>query len=256
MINVSEIVSLFQLKKGDIVLVASDMMSLALRARETKSKFNLNEWIDKLIEEIGDEGTLLFPTYNWDFSNGLGFDYKNTFSKTGSLSKTALMRNDFTRTNHPIYSFAVWGKDQEKLNSMNNRSSFGEDSPFGYLHKNGAKMIMINVDYQNSFTFVHYVEEMEQVEYRFSKEFTGQIIDVNGVERIDTYSMYVRDIDKGVQTRVNPIGDLIEKQGAAICHIEDNVSYRVIDLKKAYEIIRQDILYNNAEKLHFKETKG
>jgi aminoglycoside 3-N-acetyltransferase len=136
---------------------------------------------------------------------------------------------------------------------MNNKSAFGSDSPFAYFHRNNAKMVMIDVDYQNSFTFVHYVEEMKQVDYRYMKEFSGAYVDEKGHESLETYSMYVRDVEKGVKTQVEPIGEELEKQGATIVFRLDDVRYRVVDLKKAYEIIRQDILHNEAEKLYFIE---
>jgi len=59
------------------------------------------------------------------------------------------------------------------LLSFTNESSFGSDSPFAYLHREKGKMLMIGVDYQSSFTFVHYVEECRQVNYRYIKTFNG-----------------------------------------------------------------------------------
>ncbi|QNK87239.1 AAC(3) family N-acetyltransferase [Sporosarcina sp. resist] len=250
MMDYDKVIASFNLQKGDVVLIGSAMKGLALAARKVGEKLDLDKLIDKLIEEIGAEGTLLFPTYNWDFCSGIAFDYNNTVSKTGALSKAALKRNDFSRTKHPIYSFAVWGKDKERLISMNNKSAFSADSPLAYLHKNDAKMVMIDVDYQNSFTFFHYVEEMEQVAYRYMKEFTGTYIDENDETRIDTYSMYVRDIEKGVLTKVDDMGDEIDRKGVATVSVVHDVECRVVDLNRSYELIRYDIIHNEAKKLY------
>jgi len=214
-----------------------------------EGKLDLNIFIDSLINKIGKNGTLLFPTFNWGFCSGETFDYNKTVSNTGALTNTALKRDDFTRTKHPIYSFAVWGKDKEKLYNMNNKSSFGEDSPFAYLHRNKAKMLTIGLCYQNSFTFVHYVEEMEKVGYRFMKDFTSKYIDKFGNESIRTYSMNVRDLDKGVVTKINPIGDEMESRGTSTHKSINNVDFYLIDLNKSYDVIRGDIINNNAKKL-------
>ena len=85
---------------------------------------------------VGQEGDLLFPTFNWGFCSGRGFNYKETPSESGSLSKLALNRNDFIRTKHPIYSFSVKGKEQEILYELDDESGWGKDSLFAYFHKN------------------------------------------------------------------------------------------------------------------------
>ncbi|MFZ3577522.1 AAC(3) family N-acetyltransferase [Virgibacillus sp. DJP39] len=248
-VSYKEIVDLFQIDEGDTVLVGSDITRLAVEALRNGEKLDLNFFIDSLINKIGGKGTLLFPTFNWGFCNGEKFDYNNTVSKTGALTNAALKREDFIRTQHPIYSFAVWGKDKDKLLNMNNKSSFGEDSPFAYLHRMKAKMLTIGLCYQNSFTFAHYVEEMEKVDYRYMKDFTSKYIDKLGNESVRTYSMNVRDLDRSVVTKINPIGKEMEKREVSKCQSVNNVDFYLIDLNKAYDVIREDILYNGAKKL-------
>lgn len=238
------------IEKGDTILVASDIRILGLEAMRHKEKFNLNDLIVAFIEKIGDEGTLLFPTYNWDFCSGIEFNYKETPSKTGSLSSAALRRDDFIRTKHPIYSFAVTGKDAYYLSNLNNKSAFGVDSPFAYLYEKKAKMVMLGVDYQQSFTYVHFVEEQEKVPYRYLKQFNADYKDHNGKIHQETYSMYVRDLEKGVITRVNPIGEVMERLGASDHKVMNKVDFHVIDLEKAYHIIQDDIRNNKARNLY------
>lgn len=248
-VSYRNLVDQFDICQGDIVLVGSDITRIAVQSIRNGEKLDLNIFIDSLMNKIGESGTLLFPTFNWGFCNGETFDYNTTVSKTGALTNAALKREDFTRTQHPIYSFAVWGKDKEQLYNMNNKSSFGEDSPFAYLYRNKAKMLTIDLCYQNSFTFVHYVEEMEKVDYRYIKDFTSKYIDKAGNESIRTYSMNVRDLDKGVVTKINPIGEEMESRGTSRHKFINNVDFYVIDLNKSYEVIREDIIYNDAKKL-------
>ena len=94
-----------------------------------------------------------------DFCIGKEYDIRSDKSETGSLSKVALQRSDFRRTKHPIYSFAVSGKDREKLLSLDDQSGWGPNSLFAYFHKSGAKNLFIGIDYKNGFTFDHYFEE-------------------------------------------------------------------------------------------------
>ena len=73
--------------------------------------------------------------------------------------------------------------------------------------------MVIGLDYTNSMTYFHHIEEMVGVDYRYMKDFTGEIIDKNGNAAQDTFSMLVRDIEKGVITEVNPMGALMEEAG-------------------------------------------
>ena len=74
---------------GDIVLFTSDAVRLGYYFHKNKENFDINELLDLILNKIGTAGTVLFPTYNWDFCKGIQFDYKNTPSQTGSLSQAA-----------------------------------------------------------------------------------------------------------------------------------------------------------------------
>lgn len=238
------------IKEGDILLLGSDVLTLAWNLREKEIKFNTETFIRSLMECIGDEGTLMFPTFNWDFCNKAFFDYHHTPSATGALSTTALNMNEFVRTKHPIYSFAVSGKFRNQLLELNNISAFGEDSPFAFLHKNKGKMLMIGVEYQNSFTFAHYVEQQEKVLYRFEKEFVGEYIDESGKSSNKMYSMNVRDLEKKVQTQLTPIGKEIDQLSNTIIKYFYDVRFRLLHLDEVYRVIADDIAENAGGKLH------
>jgi len=140
-----DIVSQLDIKKDDIVLVSSDILKLMIVCRNNNENFDPNKFIDTIIEKIGEYGTLLFPTYSWDFCNGNNFDYNNTLSNCGGLCNIALKRKDFKRTRHPIHSFTVWGRDQDYLYKLSNITSWGSDSPFDYLYKNALYIHRISL---------------------------------------------------------------------------------------------------------------
>ena len=95
------------LGKGERIYVTSDVKSLLYGLMHNDDETDLNILIDGIIDIIGEEGSLVFPTFNWSFCSGEPFDYHKTAAKTGSLGKIALARDDFKRTKHSIYSFAV-----------------------------------------------------------------------------------------------------------------------------------------------------
>ena len=77
------------ISRGDAVYVISDMFDLSKAYHEAGAKLDLNVLIDGLWDIVGPEGTLLFPTFNWDFCKGIGFDVLKTPCKTGALPKAA-----------------------------------------------------------------------------------------------------------------------------------------------------------------------
>lgn len=249
-VQLKDIAGILDIGKGDTLLVSSDLKRLLFQCLEHEDSTDLNVFLESLMQAVGTEGTILLPTFNWDFCNGITFDYRRTPSRTGSLGKMALKRRDFVRTKHPIYSFAVWGKDAGKLYEMENRDSFGQDSPFAYLREVQAKNLFIDVSYQDSFTFAHYVEEWEgKVPYRYVKNFTAGYIDGQAKEEERTYSMFVRNLDLNVQVTINPMEEQFARAGVVQAYAINGVDFRLLDLGKAYELMKEDILHNRSRNL-------
>jgi aminoglycoside 3-N-acetyltransferase len=162
---------------------------------------------------LGPQGTLIMPTFNFDFNKGVPWDVRTTPSKMGIL--TELVRKDprARRVFHPFYSFAILGRHADMLGSLRYKSSYERNSVFGKLRDLDGKIMVIGLSYNDSMTFFHHIEQMEGVDYRFLKQFTGEVTDENGTTYTDTFEMLVRDIDRGVMTMVDPMGKLMEEAG-------------------------------------------
>jgi len=248
-IKLKDMINCLGLQKGDKIWIASDMKRVLYNCIENGDDTDLNVFIDSIIDVIGETGTILIPTFNWDFCQGKTFDYYKTPCKTGILGKVALKRSDFKRTKHPIYSFAVWGADQEELCAKDYKSSFGIESPFTYCKEHNAKNIFIDVECQHSFTFVHYVEEMEGITYRYLKDFTAEYIDENGHSSTRTYSMNVRDLSEDIFITIYPFEEEFVKAGASRRHIVNDIDIKVIDMGTVYPIIADDVNNNRSRKI-------
>lgn len=248
-ISYQKLPSILKIEKGDVILLTSDITDLFLQCQENGEILDVNILLDNFQEAIGEEGTLLIPTYNWGFCQGKAFDYKKTPSKTGAIGNAALRRKDFTRTKHPIYSFAVWGKDAVKLAEMDNIESFGPDSPFAYLEQVDAKNVFIGASLRNSFTYIHYIEQKLKVPYRFSKVFRSHYIDQDKVDTVRDYSMYVRDLDLDVVCAPNPFVDILYANQVVQHGLINGVPYEVIRFSEVTPYIQNDILYNRSKNL-------
>ena len=248
-ISYKMIPSVLKIEKGDVVLLTSDITDLFLQCQDNGEILDVNILLDHFQEAIGEEGTLLIPTYNWGFCQGKPFDYKKTPSKTGAIGNAALRRNDFIRTKHPIYSFAVWGKDADKLVAMENIESFGADSPFAYLEQVNAKNVFIGASLRNSFTYIHYIEQKLGAKYRYSKMFKSHYIDQNKVDTIKEYAMYVRDLDLGVVCAPDPFVDTLYANHIVQHGLINGVPFEVIRFNDVTPFIQDDILHNNSKNL-------
>ncbi len=236
-------------REGDTLFISSDITFLMYNAMQSKYNGGLDGIIDLLQELVGTSGNLIFPTYNWGFCKGKKFDYDKTPSETGSLTECARRRSDFVRTQHPFYSCAVWGKDRDLLYNNNYRDSFGPESIFAWLERKGAKNLFINVPYEHSATFIHFVEERCGVPYRFIKEFTAEYKHPDGHESRETYSMFVRPLDQDVENTSAPMGEIFQKKGA-VCETMFGDSYlRLLDMRQAFALVEQDIRFNNSGRI-------
>ena len=102
-IRLKDTVKHWGLKTGDRIMISSDVKRLLYDCATHGDDTDMNVLIDGIIDLIGPDGTILIPTFNWDFCKGKTFDYYKTPCKTGSIGKAALKRKDFRRTKHPIY---------------------------------------------------------------------------------------------------------------------------------------------------------
>ena len=235
-----------EIKKKDFIFLVSDITKLMFYFKKKNINFDINCFLDTILEAIGIDGTLVLPTYNWDFCKGVDFNYKKTQSVTGVLGKVALKRDDFIRTTNPIYSFAVAGKEKNNLYNLKHSSCFGEDSPFSYFHKKNVKYLSIGVDYKFlGFTPVHYVEEKVGVSYRYFKDFKGKYVDENGEEKNVIYKFYVKDLSKVSMTGIKAETDhQLISIGAMKKYYFCEENFMTIYLRPALDHLIQDSTIN------------
>jgi aminoglycoside 3-N-acetyltransferase len=203
------------LNEGDLVLVHSSLKGLLLKLKDEFGEIISPKIIyDSLLNTLGEKGTLILPLYNFDFPNTRYFNINETSSQMGALTEIGRNQVKAVRTGHPIYSFSVFGKMSFEFEGINNKSGYGVDSPFAKIKELNGKIAIIGLTDQNSMTSYHFVEEQNLVNYRYFKDFTGRYVDNYGNESIRTYSLFVRDIEKGVKTDVNRMMDYLWEIGA------------------------------------------
>ncbi|MCM1047356.1 MAG: AAC(3) family N-acetyltransferase [Clostridiales bacterium] len=237
--------------EGSLLYVSSDITMLmyrlsrvyGIRSEKEKNEF-MHQFVDMFKEMAGMEGTLMFPMFTWVFCHGGEYDVRKTPGETGALGNWILEnRKDFKRTAHPLYSFMVAGKDTELLCNMNNKSAWGIDSPFAYLHRAHGKNLLVNVTLERCFTFTHYVEECLKVPYRYFKDFQGIYVDGHGNRERRIYTQFVRDL--AIESKQVTPDDCLDKAGAAVSAEYDHNTLKLVDLEKAYPVVVENYLNHN-----------
>jgi aminoglycoside 3-N-acetyltransferase len=161
----SRLVDSLDLNKDDTIFISSDISNLAKYFKSIGENFQVNRFIEELQTKLSN-GTIVIPAYTDNLRNNDVFDIQKSKPTTGALSNRIGRRKDFSRTFDPLHSVYVWGKEKDEILNLSDETSFGERSIFGFFAKVNPKFLFIDVDLQNSFTFIHYLEQKRRVHYR------------------------------------------------------------------------------------------
>jgi aminoglycoside 3-N-acetyltransferase len=146
-------------------------------------------------EIIGNNGTIVVPTFTFSFCRGEVFDIQKSQSKNGVFTEYIRKLTGSIRSHHGITSFSAIGKDAITMISTLDKTSYGPGSVPGNLRKGDCKVLQIGVPV---ISHTHYVERLVGVEYRYNKDFNGTIR--NGSNEFEeTFSLYVRRRDRKVK---------------------------------------------------------
>jgi len=122
--------------------------------------------VDAVLDAIGPEGTAVFPTFTGRNMRDLDAKIEDMMY-TGVIPRTARLRDDFTKSRHPLYSICAKGPLARTLCEMNDRTIFpaAEHKFLHWMGERGGKALLLGVDHDSSST-VHLIEEFGDLEYK------------------------------------------------------------------------------------------
>ena len=164
------------IKRNDNIFLHSNSAGIFQYTNSKKDKKKLFKiFFDLLLKTIGKGGTLVVPTYNYDFAKGKSYNYNKNNSQVGELSNFFLKNYKTKRSSDPIFSHAVKGKLKKKLLQCRTDICFGKDSIFSKIKFYNFKVFGFCCTL-NTMTFLHYIEKETNVKYRFNKKFFSTFI--------------------------------------------------------------------------------
>ncbi len=148
--------------------------------------------LQAIINRIGPGGTIICPTFSFNFIKTKVFNTLKSKSDLGYFENFFLNQKRIVRSQHPIYSIAVWGKNKKIINPCG-KFSFGSNSPFSNFINYNVKFLNIGIKWIDTCTYLHHLEHLNGINHRFYKPTTGKII-YKGKTKIDTFYNPVRFI--------------------------------------------------------------
>lgn len=122
------------------------------------------------------------------------------------------------------------------------KEAFGRDSVFDRMYECNAKILFYHVGFDKC-TFVHYVEQALNVDYRFKKYFTGEVTR-DGKTWIDTFSFFARYLDRNVETDFSKLERMLHinwVNDCAVISCQDIFDKtRELILKEPYGLLLQE----------------
>lgn len=157
------------------------------------SALKKKELLETLFETILELGvnTVCMPTFTFSFCNGNIYCPKTSVSRMGVLNEFFRKQEGVVRSNDPLMSVALYGEDKDLVEGIGH-SSCGANSTFDKIrHRDGVKFLFLGPKIGDCLTYMHYLEWLYSVDYRYERTFRGQVM-TNGELSVEEYDLFVR----------------------------------------------------------------
>ncbi len=223
------------IKPEDRLFVHSDLRSFGKVNPQISQEDYPKAFVDALTRIVGENGTIIMPTFSYSFCRGEIYDPRETASTVGSLTEYFRQLPGVERTIDPIFSVAIWGAGQEFYQRVGS-NCFGQDSIFQKIYDADFKILFLGETF--ALTFLHFIEQDMGVPYRYIKRFTGKI-KVGSQLAMHAFDYYVRDLNQDPCYNLERIADCL-KNGGFLHEVALGFSkIRVVGAGDAYKTIAQ-----------------
>jgi aminoglycoside 3-N-acetyltransferase len=249
-----------KLPESDLVYVHSDV-----NFGYPNLNLKRSEILDSLLEIFINLNikTLIFPTYTFSFCRNEEFHYHQSETNMGVLNEHIRKKFKNSRSLDPLLSNVLIGKRKYFVKNIS-KDSIGFGSTFDLIAKSNLKIkfLFFGSQLNKCFTFMHYLEFIEKVNYRYQKKFSGIIkfknrsykdvyklfVRYSGIESSQGSSIYERYMkNKKILEKVN-IGSsfvsCVDKEAALNCYLEFIKKNRNFFIEKQFNKNTNFKIYN------------
>lgn len=135
--------------------------------------------------------TICMPTFTFSFCNGLNYNPATSASRMGVLNEFFRKQEGVIRSVDPLMSVALLGEDKDLVTDIGHVSC-GENSTFDKLrHRDNVKFLFLGPKIGDCLTYMHYMEWLYSVDYRYNRIFRGNMI-IGDKTSVEEYALFVR----------------------------------------------------------------
>jgi aminoglycoside N3'-acetyltransferase len=198
-----------KISKGSIVFIHSSVDNLNIR-------FDTLRLLEILLETVGQEGTLVFPCWQFTYRaedylrSEKVFDIRRSPSALGMLSEMARRYPGAKRSLHPTNSVVAIGKDAEAIVGSHHLDIYpcGEKSPYYLTMQMGGIIAGIGVN-ANFMSFVHCPEDLIKQQFPI-KTRLDEVFEAN-VKKAEGSTEIVKTLAAHPQIKNNDIIGFLKK---------------------------------------------
>lgn len=225
---------------GDVVFSHSNVGYFGLPEEGRGSDAVCATILGAIQDVLGDDGTLVVPTFSYSFCKGEQFDPNETPSTCGAFTEYVRRQPAAIRSLDPIFSVAALGARAAELVADVSADCFGAGTFWArFLTANG---VICNLNFDAGSTFIHHVERCLRVPYRFDKLFTG-IFCVDGREERGAAVFFCRDgSNPDTIPAFEPFDALAREQGIARSAKVGRGAVVALRARETYRLIEEQLL--------------
>lgn len=135
--------------------------------------------------------TLIFPAFTYSFCNHEDYDVRDSRTGMGALIEYIRKQPGVHRSLDPLLSLLAVGEKTDLLDGELGCQALGLGSGFDCLHQaDNVKFLFFGADFTEHFTYIHHIEKVLDVPYRYDQSFSGIITDYNGYSFHHTHSIH------------------------------------------------------------------
>lgn len=195
--------------KNDNLIIHSNISGL-LQFGNLYDKELLNFFFNYLKKKLGKNSTLIIPVYNYDFPKLKFVNLDLINSHLGIFGNFVLKENKLNRTPNAIFSHLIFGNKKKIFFNSDHNKAFGKETVFELMHKYNFKILNFCCA-PDTITFIHHIEEILEVDYRYVKKFEGKI-KFRGKEKKLSYNYCVGKKKIDYKLKNNKILRLLNKK--------------------------------------------
>jgi len=227
------------LKQGDSVLVHSSLSKIGFIEGGAKTI------VEGLVEVVGPNGTLLFPSFPATGRNKTHleehpfFDIKNTPSQMGTITEYFRKLDGVYRSFHPTDPVCAKGPLAEYYTNSHfgQLTPYNEHSPFRKLCSKGGKILMLGTTLNGACTNLHTLEDA--VDFKFpvydQKVFDIKMIDFEGKESI--MKTKVHNPEYSGKRNCDALKPLFEKENVLVNGMIGEAKSMLIDANRMLKVM-------------------